>query len=94
MERTRAGKPGCREEGASAHSRAFPEPEGRFKSSAVSVIIMLAGVTLFLRLARAMLRPSKVRFECPSCGLMRHEVDAVHCKACGVVLHIPDDNDG
>ncbi|WP_084697930.1 potassium channel family protein [Muricoccus aerilatus] len=57
----------------------------------LSVIIMLAGVTLFLRLAQAMFRPSKVRHDCPSCGLMRHEADAVHCKACGVVLNIPDE---
>ncbi len=57
----------------------------------LSVIIMFAGVTLFLQLAQAMFRPSKMRFECPSCGLLRHEADAVHCKACGVVLHIPHD---
>jgi voltage-gated potassium channel len=59
----------------------------------LSVLIMLFGVTLFLRLAQVMFRPSKVRFQCPSCGLQRHEHDAVHCKACGVVLAIPDDND-
>jgi len=57
----------------------------------LSVITMLAGVTLFLRLAQAMLRPAKVRFECARCGLLRHEVDAVHCKACGVLLRIPDE---
>ncbi|TPG58199.1 two pore domain potassium channel family protein [Roseomonas nepalensis] len=57
----------------------------------LSVVIMLAGVTLFLRLAQALFRPSKVRHDCPSCGLMRHEPDAVHCKACGVVLNIPDE---
>ena len=56
----------------------------------LSVIIMLAGVTLFLRLAQAMFRPAKVRFDCPTCGLQRHEADAVHCKACGMVLCIPD----
>ena len=59
----------------------------------LSVVIMLAGVTLFLRLAQAMFRPSKVRFPCPSCGLQRHEPDAVHCKSCGVVLCIPDEGD-
>jgi voltage-gated potassium channel len=32
-----------------------------------------------------------VRFACPSCGLQRHEADAVHCKACGTQLNIPDD---
>jgi voltage-gated potassium channel len=58
----------------------------------LSVIVMLAGVTLFLRLAQAMLRPSKIRFECPNCGLLRHEVDAVHCKACGLLLHIPNED--
>ena len=60
----------------------------------LSVVIMLAGVTLFLRLAQAMFRPTKVRFPCPSCGLQRHEPDAVHCKSCGVVLCIPDEGDG
>jgi voltage-gated potassium channel len=57
----------------------------------LSVVIMLAGVTLFLRLAQALFRPVKVRFPCPACGLERHEPDAVHCKACGVLLKIPDE---
>lgn len=59
----------------------------------LSVVIMLAGVTLFLRLAQVLFRPRKVRFQCPSCGLQRHDYDAVHCKACGVVINIPDEND-
>lgn len=59
----------------------------------LSVVIMLAGVTLFLRLAQALFRPVKVRFPCPSCGLQRHEPDAVHCKACGALLNIPDEGD-
>lgn len=60
----------------------------------LSVVIMLCGVTLFLRLAQTLFRPNKVRFPCPSCGLQRHEPDAVHCKACGVVLCIPDEGGG
>ena len=52
---------------------------------------MLAGVTLFLRLAQALFRPAKVRYPCPACGLQRHEPDAVHCKACGHLLNIPDE---
>ena len=52
---------------------------------------MIFGVTLFFNLARALLNPSKVRFPCPTCGLQRHDADAVHCKACGVVLNIPDE---
>ena len=57
----------------------------------ISVAIMIFGVTLFFGLARAVLRPSKVRFRCPGCGLLRHEPDAVHCKACGKLLNIPDE---
>lgn len=59
----------------------------------ISVVIMLAGVTLFLRLAQALFRPSKVRFDCPTCRLQRHEPDAVHCKACGTVLQIPNEGE-
>jgi voltage-gated potassium channel len=57
----------------------------------IAVMIMIFGVTLFLRLVRALLQPSKVRFPCPTCGLQRHDYDAVHCKACGTVLNIPDE---
>ncbi|MDO9382511.1 MAG: ion channel [Hyphomicrobiaceae bacterium] len=57
----------------------------------ISVAIMIAGVTLFLRLAQVLFRPHKVRFPCPDCGLQRHDQDAVHCKACGRVLCIPDE---
>lgn len=56
-----------------------------------AVVIMIFGVTLFLRLLQALLRPQKVRFPCPECGLQRHEVDAVFCKACGATLNIPDE---
>ncbi len=57
----------------------------------ISVVVMIFGVTLFFQLARALLQPAKVRFRCPSCGLSRHDVDAVHCKACGELLNIPDE---
>jgi len=57
----------------------------------IAVLIMIFGVTLFLRLLQTLLRPQKIRFPCPSCGLQRHEVDAVYCKACGTKLNIPDE---
>ena len=57
----------------------------------ITVVIMIFGVTLFLNLAKALLAPTKVRFPCPICGLQRHDGDAVHCKACGTVLNIPDE---
>lgn len=57
----------------------------------VSIVVMIVGISLFVRLAQAMFRPAKVVFPCPQCGLRRHDPDAVHCKACGHVLNIPDE---
>ena len=57
----------------------------------ISVVIMILGVTLFFNLAKALLQPRKIFFPCPDCGLRRHEPDAVHCKACGRLLNIPDE---
>jgi voltage-gated potassium channel len=54
----------------------------------LSVVIMVVGVALFLRLVQAIFRPEKVHFRCPDCGLNRHDPDAVHCKHCGRVLPI------
>lgn len=57
---------------------------GRF----LSVVIMVLGVALFLKLVQAIFRPAKVRYACPDCGLNRHDPDAVHCKHCGRILQI------
>ena len=57
----------------------------------VSIVVMLVGITLFIRLAQTLIRPHKVKFPCPVCGLQKHDPDAVHCKACGEILCIPDD---
>lgn len=56
-----------------------------------SIITMIFGISLFVRLAQAIVRPHKVVFPCPQCGLQRHDANAVHCKACGHVLNIPDE---
>lgn len=65
----------------------LPGPSGRL----ISVFVMICGVTLFFRLAQVVFRPYKVRHPCQACGLQRHEPDAVHCKACGGLLNIPDE---
>jgi voltage-gated potassium channel len=57
----------------------------------VSIVVMIVGISLFVRLAQSLFRPHKVFFPCPQCGLNRHDPDAVHCKACGHVLNIPDE---
>jgi voltage-gated potassium channel len=56
-----------------------------------SIVTMIVGISLFVRLAQALFRPFKLSFRCPRCALMRHEPDAVHCKACGHLLAIPDE---
>lgn len=56
-----------------------------------AIVIMIFGLGLFVRLAQAVFRPHKVHFPCPNCGLSRHDPDAVHCKACGEILAIPDE---
>jgi voltage-gated potassium channel len=57
----------------------------------IAVVIMIFGVSLFIRLIRTVFRPPKLRFTCPQCGLFMHDRDAVHCKACGHLLNIPDE---
>lgn len=54
----------------------------------IAVLIMVAGVALFLRLIQTIFRPTKVAYSCPDCGLSRHDPDAVHCKHCGRTVNI------
>ncbi len=54
----------------------------------LAVVVMIFGVSLFLQMLQVLFRPRKVRHECPECGLVLHDGDAVHCKHCGETLHI------
>lgn len=58
-----------------------------------AIVIMIIGISLFVRLGQAIFRPAKVFFPCPECALQRHDTDAVFCKACGHKLKIPDEGD-
>ena len=58
-----------------------------------SIVTMIIGISLFVRLAQSIFRPTKVYFPCPQCALQRHDPDAVYCKACSHPLKIPDDGD-
>lgn len=60
----------------------------------LSIFILLVGVGLFLRLIQTIFRPPHVNYECPTCGLKRHDTDAVHCKHCGETLHIVTEGEG
>ncbi|MBK5928940.1 potassium channel family protein [Rhodobaculum claviforme] len=55
----------------------------------MAVVMMVAGVALFFRLARALFVPRKVIQRCTACGLNRHDPDAIHCKHCGATVNIP-----
>ncbi len=57
---------------------------GRF----LAIVIMVVGISLFLRLVQTIFRPTKVKYTCPECGLNRHDKDAVHCKHCGLGISI------
>ena len=59
----------------------------------LTVLIMVFGVALFLRLVQTIFRPTKVAYTCSDCGLSRHDPDAVHCKHCGKVLNIPTEGE-
>lgn len=54
----------------------------------LSIVMMLVGVSLFLRLVQVLLRPARLHQRCSSCGLSEHETDAVHCRRCGALLFI------
>lgn len=59
----------------------------------LSVFIMIFGVALFVRLAQTIFQPAKLKYDCPTCGLNRHEPDSVHCKHCGEQLKIETEGD-
>jgi voltage-gated potassium channel len=54
----------------------------------LSIVMMIVGVSLFVRMVQVLLRPPRVHHRCASCGLSEHETDAVHCKRCGTLLHL------
>jgi voltage-gated potassium channel len=56
-----------------------------------SIAVMIIGISLFVKVGQSIFRPHKVSFTCPKCALQRHDPDAVHCKACGHPLRIPDE---
>ncbi len=59
----------------------------------LAILIMVFGITLFVKLGKSVIRPQKIYYECEHCGLKRHEYDASHCKHCGNIVHIEDGED-
>jgi voltage-gated potassium channel len=52
----------------------------------LSIVMMIVGISLFLRMVQVLFRPRRLHHRCSSCGLSEHETDAVHCKRCGALL--------
>ncbi len=50
------------------------------------IVIMIFGITLFIRLAKSIFKKPKNFYTCKTCGLKRHDFDAIHCKHCGEVI--------
>jgi voltage-gated potassium channel len=48
-----------------------------------SIVLMLAGISLFVSIARKIVASPQKIMRCLGCGLDRHDPDARHCKACG-----------
>ncbi|MBB3610150.1 rRNA maturation endonuclease Nob1 [Rhizobium sp. BK602] len=59
----------------------------------VETLETIVGISLFVRLAPAIVRPYKINIACRQCGLQGHDTDGAHCKACGHLLNIPDFDD-
>lgn len=62
----------------------FTSPEGRL----FSIVLMLAGIMVFVRIAQAVVAPHRRHVRCSGCGLAEHDPDARFCRACGTALPV------
>ena len=52
----------------------------------LAIVMMIVGVSLFVRMVQVLFQPRRMHHSCPRCGFSEHENDAVHCKRCGALL--------
>jgi len=52
----------------------------------LAIVMMIVGVSLFVRMVQVLFRPRRMHHKCPSCGLSEHESDAIYCKRCATLL--------
>jgi voltage-gated potassium channel len=52
----------------------------------LAIVMMIVGVSLFVRMVQVLFRPRRMHIRCSSCGLPEHDSDAIHCKRCGARL--------
>ncbi len=56
----------------------------------LTIIIMVLGVSLFLRLIHGLWSTPRSRDKCPKCGFDRHELEASYCNRCGASIKRQD----
>jgi voltage-gated potassium channel len=54
-----------------------------------SVLLMIAGISLFFSIAQKAFAPQRRIARCKTCGVDRHEMDARFCRGCGEPLQAP-----
>jgi voltage-gated potassium channel len=52
----------------------------------LSIVMMVVGVSLFVRMVQVLFQSRRMYLSCLSCELSDHESDALHCKRCGALL--------
>lgn len=52
----------------------------------LAIVMMIVGVSLFVRMVQVLFRPRRLHHSCSSCGLSEHESDAIHCRRCGALF--------
>ena len=52
----------------------------------LTIIILVLGVSLFLRLVHGLWSTPRSRDKCPKCGFDRHELEASYCNRCGTLI--------
>lgn len=60
-----------------------------FSGRIFSIALMIAGVSLFIRIAQKIFSTAPKIVRCTTCGLDRHEPDAHFCRGCGAALADP-----
>src|SRR6516165_10739084 len=52
----------------------------------LAIVMMIVGVSLFVRMVQVLFRPKRMDHRCPSCGLSELESDAILGRRCGALL--------
>lgn len=52
----------------------------------LAIVMMIVGVSLFVRMVQVLFRPRRRDAKCASCGLSEHENNALYCRRCGAFL--------